>query len=941
MGLKTSTINCHGLKSSIPDINALASDNDILFLQETWLYRDELNLLNSVHADFDGFGISAIDDSNGPISGRPFGGLGIIWRKSLGNCIKIHNYEDPRMLGIEVTSESVTCLFINVYMPYQSDANYESYMNCLGKVAALIEESETTKIAVIGDFNAATDTVFYRELLRWCETFGMSISDMEFLGKDSGTFTYVSEAHQTTSWLDHILCSSDMHKMIMDVSVSEPLPTSDHLPLTIHFDVQFLSINQSNHSMSNSPCKADEPKCNWQKASDNDIQRYCEMTKHHLGFIDIPVTTLTCQDIHCNVAAHKQDIDTFYNDICHALLRCGDCCIGKSKSRQSDIKIIPGWNDQVKDLHSEARDAYILWRDLGKPRSGPACQLMRRTRLVFKYALRHCKRQEESARADAMAKDLHNNKAKSFWSKVAKVQNNELPLPTEVNKCNGEDEISKMWKNHYENIMNCVRGDTGRKSVLSEMKNISQSDRIFIRPDQVMHALKCAKKGKSPGLDLLSTEHFVHADKSVSVFLALLFNSFLSHGYLPAKFMLSAIMPIVKNKTGDTGDKSNYRPIAIVNACSKIFESVLLDLIDDYLFTHDNQFGFKQKHSTDLCIYTLKNVIEYYRSHNSPVFSCFLDASKAFDRVNHWTLFQKLKERNVPTIIIRVLMYWYREQDMCVKWGSNITDTFKITNGVRQGSLLSPKLFTLYVNGLSDRLLNSKLGCVINNIYFNHLFYADDLCLLAPSAIALQKMINICNLYGTEHDIVFNPVKSVSLVFKPPRYNLYCPPVYIDNDKVEYVSTVKYLGVLLNASLDDSDEIMKQTRAMYAKGNVLLRKFTNCSHDVKVLLFQAYCTNVYCASLWGHYSSSVFKKIKVAYNNVFRNLFKYDKRCSASNMFVTNNVSTFECLHRKFIFDFRQRALQSTNMLVNTVYNCCKLQTGAIHNMWRKSLYLN
>jgi hypothetical protein len=483
-------------------------------------------------------------------------------------------------------------------------------------------------------------------------------------------------------------------------------------------------------------------------------------------------------------------------------------------------------------------------------------------------------------------------------------------------------------------------GEDGKTSVLLDMQNISQSDRIVIKPEQVMHALKHAKRGKSAGLDSLSTEHFVYADKSVNVFLALLFSSLLMHGYLPAKFMLSAVMPIVKNKTGDTGDKNNYRPIAIVNACSKIFESVLLNIIDDYLGTHDNQFGFKQKHSTDLCIYTLKSVIEYYKCQNSPVFSCFLDASKAFDRVNHWILFKKLKEKCVPIIIIRILLYWYRDQDMCVKWGNNISEHFKVTNGVRQGSLLSPKLFALYVDRLSNLLLDSRIGCFINNVCLNHLLYADDLCLLAPSAIALQKLINICKRYGIEHDIVFNPVKSVCMVFKPSRYKLYCPAVYLDNDRVEYVSAVKYLGVILNSSLEDNDEIMKQTRALYAKGNVFVRKFANCSHDVKIHLFQAYCTNIYCASLLSCYNSLTYQKLKVAYNNAFRYLFKYDRRCSASAMFVTNNVPTFDCLMRKFVFDFKLRAQESTNLLVNTVFNCHILQNGALHNRWFNLLYL-
>ena len=115
----------------------------------------------------------------------------------------------------------------------------------------------------------------------------------------------------------------------------------------------------------------------------------------------------------------------------------------------------------------------------------------------------------------------------------------------------------------------------------------------------------------------------------------ILFTSFITHGYLPADFMKTALVPIIKNKTGD---KNNYRPIALVTAVSNNFEICLLEILEMYLITHDHQFGFKNKHSADMCIFSAKSIMKYYTEHGSPVFTCFLYASKAFDRINHWTL---------------------------------------------------------------------------------------------------------------------------------------------------------------------------------------------------------------------------------------------------------------------------------------------------------------
>ena len=92
--------------------------------------------------------------------------------------------------------------------------------------------------------------------------------------------------------------------------------------------------------------------------------------------------------------------------------------------------------------------------------------------------------------------------------------------------------------------------------------------------------------------------------------------------------MQSVIVLILKNRQGDTSNKNNYRPIAIVIALSKIFELCIMNLIKSHLLTQENQFGLKKKHSTDLCIFTVKSTNKYYNIYNSLVYSCFLDASK-------------------------------------------------------------------------------------------------------------------------------------------------------------------------------------------------------------------------------------------------------------------------------------------------------------------------
>ena len=229
----------------------------------------------------------------------------------------------------------------------------------------------------------------------------------------------------------------------------------------------------------------------------------------------------------------------------------------------------------------------------------------------------------------------------SFWKHIRKENSARVPLATTIGDVTGETDIAEMWQDHYKSILNSVKGNLQQHFVKSKINSISDESKLFSTSDIniALHFLKC---GKSCGVDGLAAEHFKYAHRISHVFLSLLFNSFISHGYLPTDFMKTALVPIVKNKTGDTSDKNNYRPIAIVTAASKLFEICILKVLDAYLITHDHQFGFKSKHSTDMCIFTVRSVIKYYTEQNTAVYTCLLDARKAFDRVNHWTLFAKL-----------------------------------------------------------------------------------------------------------------------------------------------------------------------------------------------------------------------------------------------------------------------------------------------------------
>ena len=183
--------------------------------------------------------------------------------------------------------------------------------------------------------------------------------------------------------------------------------------------------------------------------------------------------------------------------------------------------------------------------------------------------------------------------------------------------------------------------------------------------------------------------------------------------------------------------KKAPEPIALSSVISKVFENVILYRLEEYLRTTNNQFGHKAGHSTDLCVYALIEFMEYFKGRSTSAYVAFLDANKASDIIIYWILFINLIARRVPIYLLKVLCFGIKTSQ-CISMGFNFSGKFHVTNGVRQGGVLSPLLFNVYVNELSECLNKSGIGGFMNVTIINHMLYADDICIISLLSAGLQ-----------------------------------------------------------------------------------------------------------------------------------------------------------------------------------------------------------
>ncbi len=529
----------------------------------------------------------------------------------------------------------------------------------------------------------------------------------------------------------------------------------------------------------------------------------------------------------------------------------------------------------------------------------------------------------------SVSKSMLRSSCTNYWKTSRAIRKHNYNTTSVVDGIHGDTQIANHFREKYSQLFNSVISTDEEMNKLTQRIDIHIQNNCddpticminncmhchYVDKSDIAKAVHQLKSNKVNEDGSIYSDNFIQGTDMLYYYLSILFNSMIYHSYAPPSFICASVIPIPKGPKVRLTDSDKYRSIAISSLLGKVLDHVILCRQSDILKSSEYQFGFKPKSSTVLCTTMVTETIQYYTEKGcKPVYLLLLDASKAFDKVSYDVLFNVLLDRKLCPRVIKLLYYMYTNQSCYVNWGHQHSSAFNICNGVRQGGVLSPMLFSIYIDKLFTRLKETGLGCHVGLTYAGVFGYADDVALLAPSIYCLKEMITTCELFAKQHSISFNPNKSKLLCFNIDSSCI--APVFLNGEKIDVVDSDKHLGNYISTCITDRN-IIDNVCDFYQRSNWVLSDFGICDSMSLDSLHKTYCMHLYGCELWD-LSSKYVDKFRVAWRKIKRRIWGLPYQ--THNNIVYNLNDNINLLIDLRILKFTHMSINHSSVLIKSL----------------------
>lgn len=584
------------------------------------------------------------------------------------------------------------------------------------------------------------------------------------------------------------------------------------------------------------------------------------------------------------------------------------------------------WFDEnekdITHLIEAKRKALTAWRN--HPTSADKKAEYRRAKAVVQKRTRQMKDAWWRRKAAEMQLLADKNNTRAFFAATKEIYGPTnygiAPLKTvDGVLLKDKNAITCRWKEYFHDLLN--REATVDEEAIAELQQRPTNEQLNVPPsvEEINTAIQQLKSNKAAGEDGLPAEIYKCGGGVLRETLHQLFSMIWEQETLPADLKNALIVTVFKK--GDKSDCGNYRGISLLSAAGKILTRELLNrllpIAEDLL--PESQCGFRAARGTVDMIFTARQLQEKCQEQNCALYMAFFDLSKAFDSIHRPLLWEILKKYGCPTKFINVVRLFHDDMEAAVINGNSTSDKFPVRVGVKQGCVIAPTLFSIFLAAMLEyidkrlqpsvsvayrtdgklfnlRRLQAKSKVTITTVV--ELQYADDSAVCAHSAVELQSIIDIFAEAYAKFGLSVNHSKT-KVLFQPIPHT--CPPtpvIKVDDISLEVVEQFQYLGSLLSQNMKIDLEVEHRIQAAsVAFGKLWRRVFGD--HDIrlrtKISVYKAVIipTLLYGAEAWTVYRRHM-QLLDMFHQRCLRRILRFhwsDRRSNVSVLQQTHMAS--------------------------------------------------
>jgi len=530
------------------------------------------------------------------------------------------------------------------------------------------------------------------------------------------------------------------------------------------------------------------------------------------------------------------DAELLWNKFKEKITEAADEVLGEKKPYQGKKKMTPWWSEEVREAVKLKMRTFRIWM---KTRSVV-------DRLHYVEARNGAERVKRKAKQDCwnqigidLEEDLNGTK-KLLYSLAKRYRGKKNEGAYAIKDKSGNlltqlGDIGKRWREYFSELLNLDSDLEGAGEAVLRNLDIIVGPENLITLEEVKNAVKKMKKGKSPGGDGLPVEIIRAGGECVLNKLLNIFNTAYITENVPSDWQKGVISPLFKK--GEKTSCHNYRGITLLSHVGKIYTRILEKRLRACVegILNDSQYGFRPGRGTTDAVFVVKMILEKSWEWGADKYALFIDLEKAFDRVDRENLWQVLRDPhyNIPTKLLRVIKSIYAESKSKVTTQGIESDWFDIKSGVRQGDVLSPLLFIIFM----DKCLRD-IRTGINNE--ETVMYADDVVVFADTVDDIRNVANRWSLGMKANGMKVNTKKGKTEFLVVSRSSQQ-HDIYMNQNKINQTESYCHLGVNVGESNVQEVEINNRIAKYNSNIGMLypLLKDKNIPRECKVIVYKS------------------------------------------------------------------------------------------------------